>query len=101
MRPGRLVVMAAMAITCVLVVPLAQAAPPRLGRFPHLPLLMGVRQGQRVTGNIWAWDNSPLIPRTGGGLSYVPVVSPMGDSYVYLRIPAAYDKQTSPDQERP
>jgi hypothetical protein len=101
MQLRRLLVIAAMAVTYSLSALPAQADQPLMARFPHLPLLMGIRQGQRITGNIWAWDNSPLIQRTGGGLSFVPIVSPMGDSYLYLRIPTAYDKRTSPDQDRP
>jgi hypothetical protein len=90
-----------LAVTASLNVSMAQAGPLFAAGTLRVPLLMGVREGQRATGNIWALYNSVLIQRTSGGLSLVPVVSPIGDSYAYTRIPTDFVKESSGSTDRP
>jgi hypothetical protein len=77
------------------------ADPALTPRFPDTPLLIAVRQGQSLSGDIWARRGSALIQRTGSGLCFVPIVSPAGDSFAYQQIPAAYIKLSAPDEDRP
>src|SRR5947199_10400519 len=77
-------------------------ADPQLApRIPHTPLLITIRHGQDFTGDIWAWGGSGLVPRTGSGLCFASAVSPAGDSFVYLQIPADYAKHSASNGDRP
>ena len=99
-RRFKLIIAVTLLVICALDSSLDWVAAQAL-KAPARPLLIGVRQGQLSTGNIWSWGGSQLILRTGGGLCSAPVMSPAGDSYVYLQIPAAYARQTPPNEDRP
>jgi hypothetical protein len=68
---------------------------------PRTPLLIGIRKGQSATGDIWAWGGGELILHTDNGLCFVPLLSPLGDSFAYLQVPAVYARQGHSNEDRP
>jgi hypothetical protein len=101
MKLRKLAMLVAILNISLLDVPPVWANPGLTPRFPDTPLLIAARKGQSLSGDIWAWRGSELIQRTGSGLCFVPIVSPVGSAFVYQQIPAAYAKQSASDEDRP
>src|SRR5579871_6648173 len=97
----KLTAMTAILVISSLSVPPVWANPGLAARLPDTPLLIAVRKGQSLSGDIWAWHSSTLIQRTSSGLCFVPIVSPAGDFFAYQQIPDAYSKQSPSDEDRP
>src|SRR5215470_6623186 len=77
-----------------------EAQPPLAGRFPNTPLMLAVTKDPTFLGDIYALIGTTLVQHTTNEHNRFPIVSPLGDTAVYLQVPEAYAKLPPSDVNR-